>query len=362
MHTPGFGAEASVYRGKGHYLAASGPGRYDGAAPQQVGYRVSDTVLPNLPNFCSPPFCTPGSRIDQDIGYHPEAYAADTRQAVLPMSVPGHVSAPGLSSQCNTCTTLCAAAAQAGFDAAVIGCLALAWIPFVGGVAYAACVATAAGVAYVAANICTSNCQNVGSPCCPIPCGPEPYCCFEGETCLDSGLGLCCPFGTAPCYGTGAPAESCYSLLTEKCLPSGPCSNQQVCGENCCSVFGETCIDGNCVSACLPGQTTCGTQCCNEATEQCIDNNCCPNPRACGEICCPPGLVCDPTNPNVPCVVPPPCPAGEYLCISADHTTQTCCAEDEDCCDDGLCCGGSASPFGGFTCQGFPSVCSPPPK
>jgi hypothetical protein len=213
----------------------------------------------------------------------------------------------------NTCADTSTAGAEVGSGA----CTAFLAVPFIGEALFGACLVVTAAPAVTAENICWRNCDNIGSPCCPISCGPELFCCFEGETCLDSGKGLCCSAGTLPCYGA---RESCYDPGTETCMLSGlDCPTGLACGDNCCDLT-EICADGNCITNCASfGAVLCGSECCDEDTGQCIDGVCCPIAQACGETCCP-GW------------------------------------------DDGTCCGGSASLRPGYTCCGIPSGRCPPPR
>jgi len=347
MASPGFTAESSLYATKIQYRMTGTVARAE----------VEAGIIPAAD--ASAAFPTHGRTWAVDaVAHYSKARETGADRVVLPMGEPGHVSAPGLSSQCNDCTTTCEIAANAGFDFAAIGCVALTAIPVFGGIAYALCLGVSALVAYEVGRTCVSNCSNVGSPCCPIPCGPEPFCCFEGEQCLDSGPGLCCSADTRPCPG---PQESCcYSY--EDCLPTGACcAPGLICGDDCCG-FGEACINGSC-STCTPelGGILCGDQCCDAYTQQCIDNNCCPNAQACadGTTCCTPPAIC---NTSGQCVVPQSCPPGEFLCVSADKTIQICCPGDSACCGIGVCCGGSASPAKpDSTCCGTPEECCTPP-
>ena len=247
--------------------------------------------------------------------------------SIFPMSVPGEPA--NLSGQCNACVTSCQIQAEAGAAIADAACAALAWIPWVGGILYAACLAANYTAWYFWTQTCTSNCNNIGSPCCPVPCAPN-ACCNYGELCLDSGTGLCCPPGTLQCYG---PQESCYDPSTEKCLQSGVgCPYDQICGQyNCCSEY-ETCIDPN-SGTCCSIFSACGNECCAPG-QSCVGNACCPTAQVCGGTCCPSGTICSNGN----CIVQTSCPPGQFLCVSGTiPTTTSCCNEGQFCCADGSC-------------------------
>ena len=355
MGIPGFSATHSLYTATSHY-------RTTGATTAREAVLPAGTATPL--EALSPHSGDTGRWIHVAGGerprYVPEygpSLQANLTGTVLPMSVPGHVSAPGASSQCSDCHNNCQYTAVGQWANALGGCAGLGEIPLVGAALAAACVGTAALAIYFVERSCESSCNNVGSPCCPVPCGPEPFCCFEGESCLDSGQGLCCPPGTQPCIGA---QESCYDQRTEKCMSSGlGCPTALVCGDKCCNPF-EACVGGTCTS-CTPelGGIPCGSACCDASTQQCINNACCPNAQACGGTCCPDGTVC---NASGQCVVPQSCSPGEHLCVNATTRAQTCCPGDAACCDDGSCCGGSATPGRPTSaCCGIPSICCPPP-
>ena len=257
--------------------------------------------------------------------------------SVIPSSEPGHQSFPADSSQCNDCTnncTIAAAGCDVGVDAGCAACWAIP-IPGADAACYAACVAAGTAACYAAGSGCINGCYNIGSPCCPVDCGVG--CCDRGETCLDSSQGLCCSQGLQPCRG---PQESCYDPSTETCLPSGVgCPAGQACGNNCCGEYAQ-CVDpstGNCCPL-LTG-IPCGNQCCDGLTERCTTTGCCPINQACAGTCCPPGSIC---NANNECVAAPSCQPGQVLCVSLDKTKQNCCDGDQQCCDDGTCCGGAS--------------------
>jgi hypothetical protein len=238
---------------------------------------------------------------------------------------------------------------------------------------------------------CHSPGTGVGQGCCPVGCGPSQdmlgvgvvyQCCSGGDSCLNSTTGTCCQSGLQPCNGTtccpsNAPCRdlgiccptsqaTCSTANGPACCSEGEdciqnvgcCPAGDVCGNNCCNPFTQTCVNGTCSNCKAPGGILCGNQCCDADTQQCIDNACCPMAQACGGTCCPDGTIC---NTSGQCVVPQSCPPGEQLCISADKTTQICCPGDSACCDDGSCCGGSASLYTNSSCCGTPSECCSPP-
>jgi len=329
MHTPGFNAEMAVYKTQRNYAATSSRGEWR----QQLQGPVSDAIVPS---FWAPALGSPGY-----LGMttsHFDTHRADARQTVFPASELGHQSDPGDSSQCNNCTNECIAVAEGCLAAGFTGCGALLAVPFAGPFLAAACAAAVTAGCYEAGANCADNCWNIGSACCPVDCGSG--CCDRGETCLDSRQGLCCSRGLQPCRG---PQESCYDPTKETCLPSGVgCAVGQECGENCCGDYAE-CVNRD-TGLCCPTLTNipCGTDCCNGTTERCTDTGCCPVTQACGTVCCLPGFVC---GPNGQCVVGKTCQPGQSLCVSPDKTTQTCCAGDQTCCDDGSCCGGASQPY-----------------
>jgi hypothetical protein len=320
MSMPGFNAAVSLYRSKVPYLITGSSAQNDG----QVLLALSNSSLGALPAQAA----TGAPKAGQSGSF-----------SIIPMSQPGHVSNPSSSSGCNDCISSCDNTTYTclGLTAAVCSaCAALSAIPFIGvGLAvgcFEACEAIAASSCLDAGNTCLSNCDNIGSPCCPVACGNN--CCLGSETCLDGGQGLCCSAGLLPCPG---PQESCYDPTKEKCLPSGVgCPVGQECGYNCCGQYSQ-CVDPNSGSCCpLLTGIPCGNQCCNGSTQRCTDTGCCPTDQACGGTCCAPGSICV----NNQCVVAPSCPSGQFLCVSFDRTKQNCCPAGADCCFDGSCCPG----------------------
>jgi hypothetical protein len=336
---PGFSAERSVYVSKSVYRAAGAQLQTvavfpalsgDGLASQgsfSCGYGLNQFAVGSLP---------------QSRAFNEQLPVADIARTVVPMSVSGHQT--DLSGQCYGCENQCLVVWSIGCENTVIaGCAGLTAIPFVGGIAAAACMGIGLVACYFAYKNCLSNCRNIGSPCCPVACGNG--CCNYNELCLDTEQALCCSPGTLPCTG---PQESCYDPRTEKCLPSGVgCPFGQECGNNCCGT-GAVCIDSNSGACCdLLTGVPCGNECCDGRTQQCTTTGCCPKAQACGDTCCPGGSVC---GANGQCVVAQTCQPGEFLCVSQDKTKQRCCAGDQACCEDGSCCGGSSNP--GYQCCG----------
>ena len=279
MNIPGFAAEASLYVTKGLYRTIGAGAQTEGEllpAMQGIPFEAL-TSHADYGNDC---------QVDRSGRYpvnYAEAIDVDMKQAVFPMSVPGHHT--DLTGDCDTCKAECLVG-SAGCDAAfLLGCAPLLLIPFVGGGLYAACAAVGAATCATALGICVKNCKNVGSACCPVACGVS--CCGSSETCLDTGQGLCCSAGTLPCLG---PQESCYDPRTEKCLPSGiGCPFGQECGNLCCPE-GLTCKEGVC---CRSNQRVCNGVCCDGPCD--LNGDCCEPPsHLCGgsDVCCPPFNEC----------------------------------------------------------------------
>jgi hypothetical protein len=351
MTMPGFSAQTSLYRSRLYYCT-SGP--LGGSVEEHVSFArslealasggsinsqiaVDRTTAGGRRSKAHAPYGVPLlARAHGD--WNPRARPSRSG-SIIPSSEPGHQSFPADSSDCNNCTTNCTIAAggcDVGVDAGCAACWAIP-IPGADAACYAACVAAGTAACYAAGSSCVNGCYNIGSPCCPVDCGVG--CCDRGETCLDSSQGLCCSQGLQPCRG---PQESCYDPTKETCLPSGVgCPVGQACGNNCCGEYAQ-CVDPNSGNCCpLLTGIPCGNQCCDGLTERCTSTGCCPINQACGGTCCPPGSIC---NANDQCVVAPSCQPGQTLCVSFDKTKQNCCNGDQQCCDDGTCCGGASQP------------------
>jgi hypothetical protein len=173
--------------------------------------------------------------------------------------VPAHVSSPATSVQCGNCESACGSATPACMLAAFLACAPSLDVPIIGGALYLACTLAATEGCFALESTCVNNCSNIGSPCCPVGCGPS--CCLSNESCSDIGEGLCCSAGTTPC-GTMC------------------CQGNEACMEGqCCPVGSTVCPDGTCCDnvcnqcqggACLPVAD--GTQC---ETGSCCNGQCC---------------------------------------------------------------------------------------
>ena len=286
-----------------------------------------------------------------------------------------------------------------------------------GGIAFTGCLIATFGIGSPACLVIYAACLgedripgggNDVSPCCPTLCSPGTYlaalaanpfltdaigCCDDGEHCVDqndlNARDGCCPSSQNVCGGKCCfPGESCcgntccppssmclqgvccppgtQNLCNGQCCP-GPCDRNgnccaapsALCADGSCCGLAGICVNGTCSTCVPPAGIQCGNQCCGSDTGKCINNACCPNAQACGGTCCPAGTIC---NTSGQCVVPQACPPGEFLCVSADKTTQKCCPGDSACCDDGSCCGGSAGPLSDSICCGVPSACCPAAK
>jgi hypothetical protein len=345
MTFPGFTADVSLYRSQNQYHSAVSISSAEASAPLSLSGDVLDSLSSRAIVYAQYRIDASAGRLSDTarkinihnkvrVGATPAVRQGDTY--IVPMSVPGHQSDPGASSQCSDCTINCGIGfegCQVGVASGCSGCFGLLAIPIIGGglaaACYSACVIGGMAACYASSNNCFTGCHNIGSPCCPVDCGVG--CCNYGETCLDSSQGLCCSQGMQPCRG---PQESCYDPTQEICLPSGiGCPVGQECGSICCGDTAQ-CVDpstGNCCPL-LTG-IPCGNQCCNSSTESCTPTGCCPINQACaGGTCCPTGTICE----NNQCVAV--CQPGQFLCVSADGTKQNCCPGGADCCDDGSCC------------------------
>jgi hypothetical protein len=312
MSMPGFSAEVSLHRSKGHYRTAGTFAPAEG----RIFLALSSGSLEALAALASDA---------------PQRVGESRDSSIVQMSVPGHRA--NLSGQCSACKSECYVIAEGCEAAGYVACsplLAASWFFGAGLVAYGGCVAVATAACVATADFCLNQCNNIGSACCPVACGNS--CCNYSETCLDSRRGLCCSAGTMPCPG---PQESCYDPTKEKCQPSGVgCPYGKECGNNCCGED-ETCVDpdtGNCCGI-LSG-IPCLNECCDSSTQRCTDTGCCPTAQACNGLCCASNQIC---GPNGECIAAKTCPPGEFLCVSDDRKTQNCCTEYQNCWPNGSC-------------------------
>lgn len=140
--------------------------------------------------------------------------------------VGAHSSDPLNSPMCRDCGTNCDVTLAGCITGAALACAPLASVGPFGPWLYVGCVAVGTLTCSAADSTCRSNCNNIGSPCCPVACGGS--CCASSETCSDTGAGLCCSPGTAPCG-------------TMCCLGNAVCMEGQ-----CCPVGSTVCPDGKC--------------------------------------------------------------------------------------------------------------------
>ncbi|HWB74475.1 MAG TPA: hypothetical protein VG755_05960 [Nannocystaceae bacterium] len=241
----------------------------------------------------------------------------------LALSESGHDSGPVISIECGACWGGCAVAGGGCIAAAAAAASACVFF-------YAACLAagllTCAGLEYA----CLDQCNSDGGPCCPESCG-DVACCADGETCLNSSIGLCCSPGLEPCAGE----ECCED--TEICIAEGTdagtcCRAEKKCGNVCCGET-ESCAEpGLC---CAFAQEGCGGGCCGVG-EKCIgDGQCCPDDKACGNSCC------DTSEGCVDGACKPLCMENEKACDDDNSDSYTCCKLDDTCTGEkGICCPG----------------------
>jgi hypothetical protein len=145
------------------------------------------------------------------------------------------------------------------------------------------------------------------------------FCCPQGQHCVDTQQGLCCPAGQDLCGTICCSPSLCVNNAL--CCPSGtkPCPGQT--GGQCCQPS-QDCLNGQC------GNNRCGNTFCNLAV--CCNGVCCEFNQTCGVNgqCqtgpCPPGQVPCPNTPGACC---PP--------------NLVCCGLNRPCCDPRTteCCG-----------------------
>jgi hypothetical protein len=243
---------------------------------------------------------------------------------------------------------------------------------------YGICLAVGIGGCLIAQAICLGLCFVGGAPCCPVTCGPE--CCSNGDTCLDTDTGFCCPQGTTACNGGQCCDKGDVCLNNGHCCPPDKVSTESICCPNsadkppvsckgkCCDT-GDVCNDGVCCpptspicngvccigGACLPNgnccmspshlcgdvccgpfNTCCADVCCSGAGDVCISGTCCPSSKACGNTCCSSSQVC--TDPSTGTCGPTPCPQGQTICQNFTKTASTCCNNGLQCCNGTSCC------------------------
>lgn len=243
---------------------------------------------------------------------------------------------------------------------------------------------------------CSGNCEHPGNACCQVgPC-PGGNCCDEGETCITSSAGVCCPKGQVVCSGTccppgifqcnqntccpadrsvcsgvccspgqtcsteglccpqlqpGSTPNSCKGIccpVGEVCRQEGICcpANEPVCNGVCCAGGGCD-TNGNCCNfpnkfcigskiCCPPFNVCCGSVCC-DIDSVCHNGSCCPQHQACGSTCCPTGRICIDPQLGI-CAA---CPSGEVSCASVNFggvVNNVCCPAGVDCCNGDTCC------------------------
>src|SRR5260221_520887 len=208
------------------------------------------------------------------------------RAALQPAPDFGHLSIPSTEAPCNECRAGCAAAGIAAG-------LACGFLTF--GLGAVACgLGAAAGVE----TCITAGCSH---SCCPVQCSSS-RCCSSGESCLNTGSGLCCSSGKRSCEGrqcctddqtcisqgpsrgslcnfASACGPSCCDS-TEVCQNSGAgqcCRPDKICGSACCGVANSPvesfCVNGSRSLCCLSGETDCNGVCCG-GNHECRSNQC----------------------------------------------------------------------------------------
>jgi hypothetical protein len=192
-------------------------------------------------------------------------------------------------------------------------CGAAAGIPFLGGLAYPACIAI--GLIRCVDNgvECLQDCRH-NKDCCPVQCGTlfDLSCCEANQQCLTfgTGLGQCCAPGETACHEK----ECCKP--GETCLPGGICCRGPVCGDNCCGAF-AFCCGGQCCSG------SCNGNICCPADQSSCGSGCCAN-VCCNGDCCGPDQICE----NGQCKTPTTC---AFICNGQ------CCQQGDVCCGDFEC-------------------------
>jgi len=300
---------------------------------------------------------------------------------------------PTFGAACNHCADLCT---QAGLvcDAGVAaGCIATLF-------GYGACVGIGGASCAAAFDLCGSNCDSNGGPCCPQEC-PDGSCCNAADVCAGNGncckIGeivcggqccqpqitecnqdTCCPSDTTPCgpvcCGTG---QQCADPTTGTCCAAGVqacggtccavgdvcgpdgfcCAPSELCNGTCCN--GGSCVNGSCCygpvtpggTCCDFGQSVCNGQCCDGT---CVSGLCCPSTQEpCGSACCPAGSRCaDPSTST--CTA---CGAGETGCLDPVTGQTLCCPGGAACCNGACCASGDECCFSGGQANTCSSYC-----
>ena len=168
----------------------------------------------------------------------------------------GHISNTYHNAGCEACK----AGVEVTFGSVMAGCMASSWIcGLTFGIECVVCWAAAAAEFFGGVYACHRS-----SACCPTACAPPSYfgdspCCFQGEQCLNSKIGLCCKPEERTCGG-----KSC-------------CHDSQVCIGN-----------GPAKGTCCPPEATCngGTTCCKDGTQCFMGNTCCEAEKQCSSNCC----------------------------------------------------------------------------
>lgn len=153
------------------------------------------------------------------------------------------------------------------------------------------------------------------------------------ETAADCFEGLICHRGV--CAGCPLPCgDTCCAVGEEECVDGEcqPLCSGSLCGDGCCD-RGEMCLDGN---ECCPARLVCNGSCCDEGQQcspdlgcvscstflcngaccpegtRCLAGECCPEDRQCGGACCEPGLSCLDGICQLDCGAAPAC--GDVCC------------------------------------------------
>jgi hypothetical protein len=233
----------------------------------------------------------------------------------------GHFSIPGTEAPCNECRAACA-------GSGVLAGGACGFFTFGLGTVFCA-----AGALALVESCITVGCSHF---CCPVQCSSS-RCCSAGESCLNTGSGLCCSSGKRSCEGRQCCTDE------QACISQGPnrgscCDSASACGPSCCD-SAEVCQNSGTGQCCRPDKV-CGTACCGGANSP-VDSFCANGARS---LCC----LAGETDCNGVCC------GGNHEC----RNNQCSFKQTLDCGSMAACVDPSTGqPIPGFVCPGPRGVC-----
>jgi hypothetical protein len=311
MRTPGFDAEASVYRTSNTYRGA-----YAILAGNVPANKHSEIVGAPLPLTLSSDI-QPVSIFA--LGF-PDGFLMSASAATLARSTTAAARAVNCDDFCTIAYAFCPVQRQNCINICNSQCAPNGLEPCVVG----------SGLCPVTRCKCGDKCCKLGDVCCgrmdpvgsPGKCCPEDRCCVslnhpDGECCSPdvrcTARDGCCRAGRIPCGRVGDVFRECCPW--GKICRNGQCvcpTGQTPCGEGCCAP-GEFCQDGVVCTPCPPDSTPCGSRCCPPGASVCCTSpsdrpyccldgqTCCNNELLGSYTCCIPGSRCCPSSGGIMC-------------------------------------------------------------